>query len=397
MPLKRTLTLPLVTFYGLGTIIGAGIYALIGAVAQEAHAYTPFSFLLASFIALITAASYAELSSRFPESAGSALYVKKAFKYTWLSGLIGWLVVTTGLVSSATLAHGFVNYFQLFLPISYYLIIPVLIVILGLIAVWGIKESAITIFLMTLLEILGLLIIVWYGKNDFSKIIVDANQYLPPPNLQTWSAIFSGAFLAFYAFIGFEDMVNIVEEIKNPKKTLTLAIFIALFSATLLYLLISIVTITSLSVEQLSQSKTPLTLIIQLQGHSPILFGIIAMISITNGILVQIIMASRLLYGMAKHKTALKLFENIFEKTQVPLNGIIFSVVAIIILAYWFPLKTLAKMTSAIILCVFFMMHLSLIKIKLTRPNNQNGITLPIILPCLGALLSFIFILIEII
>lgn len=135
MKLKRNLSLMLVTFYGLGTILGAGIYALIGEIAQKSHEYTPISFLIAFIIALFTAISYAELCSRFPQSAGSALYVKKAFNKKWLSGLIGWLVTATGAVSAAALAHAFARYLNLFIGISPIIAITSLIFILSLIAI----------------------------------------------------------------------------------------------------------------------------------------------------------------------------------------------------------------------------------------------------------------------
>jgi APA family basic amino acid/polyamine antiporter len=178
MPLKRALNLPLVTFYGLGSIIGAGIYALIGSVVKEANIFSTFSFLIAALIALFTAASYSELSARFPESAGSSLYIKKAFNRSWLSGLVGWLVVLTGIVSCGALVHGLINYIQIYLPISLTILIPIIVIILGSITIWGITESAITIFIMTLLEILGLVIIIWYGRNNLIIGIKNINQFL---------------------------------------------------------------------------------------------------------------------------------------------------------------------------------------------------------------------------
>lgn len=395
MALKRALNLTFLTFYGLGTIIGAGIYALIGAVAQHANEYTPFSFLIAAIVALFTAGSYAELSSRFPESAGSALYIRKAFNKAWLSGIMGWLIVLTGLISSATLAHGFVNYINLFLPFSPYLVILILILFLGLIASLGITESAITILLMTIIEISGLLIIVWYGKESFDKSITQLNQYLPSFDLDIWTGIFSGAFIAFYAFIGFEDMVNVAEETKNPEKTIPLAIFLALIGATCLYILVALVTVFALPYKDLIQSDVPLALIIKHQGHSPLLFGLISMIAITNGILVQIIMSSRLIYGMARMNNAPKFFSNLYEKTQVPLFAIIFNIAAIIILAYWFPIETLAKSTSTIMLMIFSMMHLSLIIIKIKNPKTKNYFSLPIVFPMIGIILSISFLVMQ--
>lgn len=397
MTLKRTLTYPLLTFYGLGTIIGAGIYALIGNVTQHAGQLTPWSFLIAGLVAFFTAASYAELSSRFPESAGSALYVQKAFKKTWLSGLVGWFIVFTGVVSAATLTHGFINYFQLFFAFRSLLFIPALIIILGFIAVLGITESVVVIMLMTIVEISGLLLIVWYGKSGFLEFSSQFKTYLPTFEWQAWQGIFTGAFIAFYAFIGFEDMVNVAEETINPQKTLPSAIFTALFGSTFLYIIVAIVTITALPLTELLNSSVPLTLIIKAQGHSPILFGFIAILAIVNGILVQIIMASRLIYGMARYKSAPQIFSMIYKKTQTPLVATLFVLLAIIILAYLFPIETLAKLTSSVMLLVFSIMHLSLLVIKMRDGKFSEGLSLPILMPSIGLMLTLGFILLQLI
>lgn len=390
MPLKRTLNLPLLIFYGLGSIIGAGIYALIGSVAEQAKDFTTISFLIAAIMALFTAATYAELSSRFPESAGSALFINKAFHKRWLSGFVGWSVVATGIVSSAALVHGLINYLSVYLPISQYLLIPMTIFLLGSITIWGITESVITIFIMTALEILGLLIIIWYGRHSLADIPL-LKTWLPLFDVSAWLPILSGAFLAFYAFIGFEDMVNVAEETKNPEKNMPAGIFVAAFSAAILYVLISYITTSSLSQHELAKSKTPLALIIKQQGHSPFLFSLIAMISITNGILVNIIMASRLIYGMTKLKNAPLIFSKIYEKTQVPLFATLLVMLAVLIMAYCFPIEELAKLTSTIILFIFCLMHVSLIKIKKMYPKKNNHFVIPIIFPIVGLVLSLLF------
>lgn len=395
MPLKRTLNLVFVSFYGLGTIIGAGIYALIGSVAQQANEYTTVSFLLASLIAFFTAASYAELSSRFPESSGSALYVLKAFNKKWLSGVVGWLIVLTGIVSGATLVHGFINYLQLFFSVSRFVAIPVIILILGAISIWGITESTVTIVVMTLIEICGLLIIIWYGKHSF-VLLNQLDKYIPPLDLKVWSGIFSGALIAFYAFIGFEDMVNLAEETKNPTRTIPYAILFALVGATFLYLLVSYVTVSSLSYKELMNSAVPLIAIIKQQGHSPVLFSLIAMVAITNGILVQIIVSSRLIYGMANIQNAPRGFAKIYEKTQIPLLATLVILLAIVIMAYWFPIQILAKITSLLMLFIFMMMHLSLIVLKLKNPKRDSAFSIPFIIPVIGIILLILFLLIQI-
>lgn len=396
MPLKRSLNLVLVSFYGLGTIIGAGIYALIGSVIQEASQFTPFSFLIASFIAFFSAASYMELSSRFPKSAGSAYFVWKAFQQKWLSGIVGWLMVCAGIVSSATLVHGMVNYVEIFFSMSPYIIIPIVILILGSIAILGITQSSLTILVMTLFEIFGLCIVIWYGRNSF-QALDKLYQYIPLLNFKAWLGIFSGALIAFYAFIGFEDIVNLSEETKTPKKTIPYAIFIALIGATILYLLVSFVIVFTIPYKELSSSKIPLTMIIKQQNHGSFLFILIAMLAIINGILAQIIVSSRLIYGMTEIGNAPKWLGKIYNRTQIPLLATLIIMLAIVIMAYWFPIQTLAKVTSTLMLFIFMMIHITLIIIKLKKPHIKAPITVPIFFPVIGLLLLITFLLIQLV
>lgn len=393
MPLKRTLSLWLLTFYGLGTIIGAGVYALLGEVIEKAHEFTPFAFLLSSIIALFTAASYAELSARFPKSAGSALYVRRAFNNKWLSGLVGWMIVFTGVVSAATISHGFLRYLQLLMPAPFYPTLFLLITVLGLIAIWGITESARTIMLMTLIEVTGLLMVVYYGKESF--VHVTTIDYPALLKADTWQAIFAGAFIAFYAFIGFEDMVNVAEETKNPTRVIPLAILLALLGATILYLLVAFVTVFSLSATQLLQSKVPLAYIIQAQGHSPLLFTLIGIIAIMNGILVQIIMASRLIYGMAAQQNAPKLFMTVYTKTQTPVYSSLLVMIAILMFAYWLPIDTLAKTTTTTMLLLFSIMHLSLITVKLRDQRTKPAFYVPLFFPMIGLVTTLGFLIAQ--
>lgn len=396
MPLKRSLNLVLVSFYGLGTIIGAGIYALIGTVIQEASQFAPFSFLMASFIAFFSAASYMELSSRFPQSAGSAYFVWQAFQQKWLSGLVGWLMVCAGIVSSATLVHGMVNYVEIFFSISPYIIIPIVILILGSIAILGITQSSLTILIMTLFEILGLCIVIWYGRDSFHALD-KLYQYIPLLNLKTWLGIFSGALIAFYAFIGFEDIVNLSEETKTPKKTIPYAIIIALIGATILYLLVSFVIVFTIPYKELSSSKIPLTMVIKDQNQGSFLFILIAMLAILNGILAQIIVSSRLIYGMSEIGNAPKWLGKIYKKTQIPLLATLIIMLGIVIMAYWFPIQTLAKVTSTLMLFIFMMIHITLIIIKLKEPQIKAPITVPIFFPVIGLLLLITFLLIQLV
>jgi amino acid transporter len=387
--LKRSLSLPLITFYGLGTILGAGVYVLIGKIAGIAGIYAPFAFLLAAIVAFFTAFSYAELSARYPLSAGAALYVEKAFSRRWLSAILGWSVVLTGIVSAGTMVNGFVGYLNIFIESPPWLSITVLVVGLGLLASWGINESVITAAVITLVEVFGLILVLFMAGDSLSELPERWQELIPPLSRSVWLGIALGAFLAFYAFIGFEDMVNVAEEVKNPSRNLPISILLALGIATVLYILVAVVAVLALPVDLLAKSDAPLASIIEHKvGHSPVTISLISLVAVVNGALVQIIMASRLVYGMSCQRLAPGLFNEVNQRTRTPIRATVLITLLILVLALWLPLVTLAKATSFIILVVFAVVNLSLFYLKLRGESNPHGVVnYPIWVPIIGFLL----------
>lgn len=366
MSLKRTVTLPLLILYGLGNILGAGIYVLIGEVAGVAGLLTPLSFLFTSMLLITTAFTYSELSSRYPVSAGEAVYLFKAFANPKLSLIIGLMIISTGVLSAATITVGFTGYLQIFVDISKGLAISVLLLTLGLLAIWGIKQSVTVAASLTLIEIIGLLIIIWVGRDHLINFSVTSYvNAFAQPNLSIWSGVLAGSFLAFYAFIGFEDMVNVAEEVVEPEKNMPRAIMISLAFASAIYILVSIVSIGAVTPQTLSQSGAPLALLYQhMTGFNPVVISIIAMLAIVNGALIQIIMGARVLYGMSQQGWLASIFSQVNRRTHTPIYATLMIVIIIYILALWLPLIALAKLTSLFILVIFSLMHLSLLKIK---------------------------------
>ena len=225
--LKRSLSLSLVTYYGLGNILGAGIYVLIGKVVAYSGYQAPLSFLLASLLAGFTAFSYAELAARYPFSAGEVVYLHKGIGIRWLSILVGLLIIATGTVSAATIARGFVGYLQVFINIPASVAIVSLVVCLGVLAAWGIAQSVWVAAIMTLVEIGGLLLILWVARPDSAALLTTLEQAGVSIGMFEAQGIFLGAFLAFFAFIGFEDMVNVAEEVRQPERNMPMAILTA--------------------------------------------------------------------------------------------------------------------------------------------------------------------------
>ena len=389
--LKRSLSLPLITFYGLGTIIGAGIYVLIGAVAGKAGMFAPLSFLFAALIAGFTAFSYAELSSRLPRSAGEAIYVQEAFGIRWLSVLTGWSVVAIGLVSSATIANGFVGYLEVFIQVPEWLAITILVVMLGLIAAIGINQSVWMATAITLIEIGGLVYVLVIAGSNLDQLSGRWMDLIPTFDGTTWNGIFIGAFLAFYAFIGFEDMVNVAEEVKDAPRLLPKAIIIALIASTLLYLSVAVVAVLSLPIEVLAASDAPLASVIEATGHhNTLLISFISLIAVVNGALIQIIMASRVLYGMGNTGMAFRIFARVNSHTQTPLISTILITITILLLALWLPLVTLAQITSFITLIIFAGVNLALLKLKLRETHAPGVVHYPVWVPVIGAILSLV-------
>ena len=233
--LRRRLTLPLLVLYGLGVTIGAGIYVLVGLTAGEAGIHAPVSFLLAAAIVAFSGLTYAELSTRYPVSAGEAVFVDKAFVMPWLTLLVGLAIALSGLVSAATVTIGAAAYLQQLVHLPSVLLIVIIVLGLGALAVWGILESVIVAAVFTLLEVGGLIFVVGYAMTAHPGLVLRLGELVPPLDLAVWSGITSGALIAFFAFIGFEDLVNVAEEAQAPHRNMPRAILYTLGISTLVY------------------------------------------------------------------------------------------------------------------------------------------------------------------
>ena len=394
--LKRCISYPLLTFYGLGTIIGAGIYVLLGKVAGYANYATPFAFLVAAIVAGFTAFTYAELSSRFPKSAGESLYINKAFHSRWLSIVTGYVIVAIGVISAATIANGFVGYLHVFVDIPAWLVISILVILLGSIAAWGIKESVRLAAAITILELGGLLFVLYAAGDVLVELPEKLPLMLPGAEHFSYQGMFLGAFLAFYAFIGFEDMVNVAEEVEDAPRTLPRAILTAIIVSTLLYVIIAFVAVLAVPATELGKSDAPLVNVINQRSHfPPQIISAISLVAIINGALIQIIMATRVLYGMSQQGFTANIFKQIHPKTRTPLWSTLIVTSIVLILALWFPIVPLAAATSLLTLIIFAMMHIALVRIKL-RGDTGGEVTYPVWIPVTGIVISLLLIALQV-
>ncbi|MBP7018300.1 amino acid permease [Candidatus Saccharibacteria bacterium] len=396
--LKRSVNWKMFSLYGLGNILGAGIYVLVGEVASVAGDGLLWSFLIAGVVATFTAITYSAFATKYPVSAGAAVYTERAFNSKFFSTIIGLSLAFTGVVSASALLHGFDRYFQQLIEPTALggkapseLVILALIASLSLIALKGMKESALFAVLLTVIEAIGLLLIIAFaGVNgdvatSFSRSIGSFNSVEP-------MAIFLGGFLAFYAFIGFEDMVNIAEEVKEPKKSLRKGMLVALIGATVLYVLTAIAALSVLSSSELAASKAPLASVFQAaSGSSLPIITVIGLFAVTNGVLAQIIMSSRVLYGLAREGWLPSPLARVSTKTHTPTLATFVAVIAITIGALALPLVVLAKITSFSLLLIF-----SIVQIAALKMISSEELSLSIYVPIIGLITNLAIIIIQV-
>jgi amino acid transporter len=388
----------LITFYGVGTILGAGIYVLIGKVAGEAGSFTPLAFLVAACLAALSAFSYAELAARFPKSAGEAVYVNEAFAIRSLSTVVGLAIVAMGILSAATLIHGLVNYLQVFFDISRDVTLVIAALALGAVVAWGIGQSVGIAALFTVIEVFGLLLILWVARHSYVDIPAQLPEMFLPLGAAAWTGILAGAFIAFYAYIGFEDIVNVAEEVKDPLRNLPRAIIASLIITTVLYMAVSVASLVVAGAQQLAGNDAPLAMVYQVStGKAPVVITVISLVSVLNGALVQVIMASRILYGMSRQGWLPALFGRVSALTHTPLYSTACITALVLVFALGLPLLSLAKLTSFVTLTVFSLINLSLLRIKWRARDRTNTFTVPIWVPASGFILTTTFVVFQLV
>ena len=373
--LSRSLSLLQATLYGLGVTIGAGIYVLVGAAAARAGMHAPLAFLLAALLMALSAASFAELAGRLPVAAGEAAYVREAFRSDKLATAIGLLVVGIAIVAAAAIGLGAVGYVGVFMALPEPVLVTGVVVAMGAIAAWGINASVSFAGVMTVIEIGGLIMLILVGmamEPDLARRLPEA---LPPlRDGHAIAGIVGTTLLAVFAFIGFEGLANVAEEVRDPRRTLPRAIFLTLAISTLLYVLVVWVALVSVGQAELAASKAPLGLVFErLTGASPRTMSAIAIVATLNGIIVQIIMASRVLYGLARQGNLPAILGAVSTATRTPLVATAFTSALVLILALALPLQHLADLTARMTLVVFALVNLSLVLIKGRERHREHA------------------------
>jgi len=390
--LKRELGLFSTTLYGVGVIIGAGIYALIGIGAGIAGNMLWFAFFLSAIIAVFTGLSYAELSSVFPKEAAEYNYARKASGKETLSFLVGWLLAIGTVIAASTVALGFGGYFYALFGVDPKFAAAGLLFFMACLNYIGIKESAFFNNFASVLEVLGLLVVIAAALIVPPVIGVNLLE-LPSAGI---ASIATAVSIVFFAYIGFENVANISEEVKNSTKIVPKALMLSLAISTILYMLVAIAAVREVGWAALSTSNAPLTLVVsRALGSYSAALSVIALFSTGNTVLVFLIASSRMLYGISEGGSLPKIFSAVGSR-GTPYFSILLTGAGAFLLAFAFDIKTVAQLTNLSVFIAYLAVNLSLI--ALANTDNKRSFTSPRffnipVLAWFGAISAFLMLL----
>lgn len=393
--LRRELSTFTLTLYGVGVMVGAGIYVLIGKVSAAVGNGVPIALVLAAVAALPTGLTYASLASRYPKSAGEAVFVSRAFGRPSLSFLVGYLILASGVASTAAVSHGFAHYLGELLgtgATAHLIMVVAFLASLSLVNYLGIRESTWLNIGSTLISVAALLLIVIAGVTTWGE--VDLLDFKPATGGADGGgvALVGATALAFYAYIGYEDICNVAEEVKAPERTIPRATLLALAITSLLYFSVGVTVVSAVPAGELAASDVPLALVARrlLPALPEGWLNVVALFAVLNTALLNLVMSSRLLYGLARDGLVPPIFGVVDRRRQTPVAGVVAAFLLSAAIAVTGFLRVLAEATSAIILIAFFAVNAALIavRIKEVPPDDPNirSFEVPIAIPVLGLL-----------
>lgn len=393
--LKRTLGLGQCIFFGVGSILGAGIYTLVGKVAGWGGNLTWLSFLVASVTALFTAFSYAELCAAFPKAGGEYEYAKKAFGKT-TGVVLGFVISANGIISGATVSLGFAGYFAQLLPVSTVIASLGIIGLIFLINVSGMRQSSVVNIVFTLIEAGGLFFVIYTAFPTIGNV----NLFEIPEKGAL--GFFAAASLSFYAYIGFEDIVKLAEETEQPEKNIPRALFISSIIIVVIYTLVTICAVSAIPWQQLAKSGSPLADIVNSRFGSTgvIVISIIALFSTSNTILSNMIGSSRVLLNMGRESKTMRRFAYVSPKRQAPVAALVLILVVMCSFALIGRIEVVALIANLFIFITFILVNLSVIILRrkdkdikrpFRIPLNISGIPVISVLGIIMTLILFAF------
>jgi amino acid transporter len=384
--LRRAIGPKLLMFLVIGDMLGTGIYALTGDVAGAVGGAAWLAFGAAFIVAMFSATSYLELVGKYPRAAGAALYAHEAFRRDILTFLVAFAVMCSGLTSVAAASRTFAGYFQEFLSVPVLIVAFAFIIALAAINFRGVAESVKLNVVLTAIEFSGLVIVIAVGFAALERGVGDASvAFTFNAGADPFSLVMAGATLAFFAIIGFEDSINLVEETQNPRRNFPRAFFYGITITGVVYMLVAFVTTALVPIETLRETNQDLLEVVRIgAAWFPLtLFSFIAMCAVTNTSLINLMMASRLLYGMAHQQVVPRAFATVHPERRTPWVGVVFTAVLALALASWGGVRTLGGTTALLLLCVFALVNVAVLVLR-RRPVEHDHYRAPTIFPILG-------------
>lgn len=372
--LRRSLGLTSLVFYGVGTIIGAGIYSVIGAAAGEAGSLLWVSFALAAVVALITALSYAELASMIPKAGAEYQFLKRAFPgRPFIAFMGGWLIALNAAATAATVALAFAGYLDVFLPAPHILTAFALLAFCTAINIAGIREATWVSIAIICVEVAGLLLFIWTGFGAGGS--VDKPPSAASPSL---GGALAATALVFFVFIGFEDVANLAEESKRPEQDTPRALVIAVFTTALLYMLVAFAALSLAAPQMMATSKAPLTeaaaLAAPWRGTA---MAIAALFATVSTALITLVSISRLLFGMARDGDMPRALAKTLTKRRTPWLAALALFAAAAALLPLGEVKIVASVSSFGVLLVFSAVQIAMIVLRFRDPDAKRPFRVP--------------------
>jgi amino acid transporter len=384
--LRRVIGPKLLLFLVIGDMLGTGIYALTGDVAGRVGGAAWLAFGGAFIVAMFTATAYLELVGKYPRAAGAALYSQHAFNSRFVTFLVGFAVMCSALTSVAAASRAFSGYFQELAVVPLVVLVPVFVLGLAYINFRGVGESVKINVALTCVELTGLLIVIVVGAWALSLGLGEpARAFEFNAGADPFALVVSGAALAFFAIIGFEDSVNMVEETTNPQRDFPRAFFIGITITGVVYMLVAFFTTALVPIEVLRDTDRDLLEVVR--AGAPwfplVVFAGVAMVAVGNTSLINLMMSSRLLYGMANERVIPSVFGTVHKRRRTPWVAIVCTTALALLLASWSGVRTLGGTTALLLLCVFALVNAAVLVLRAQKVEHAHY-RAPTVCPVLG-------------
>lgn len=388
--LKRAVGAPLLFAFIVGDTLGAGIYTLVGTMASDVGGVIWLPLLIALVVALLTAGTYAELITKYPHAGGAARY-DRAFSVPYLSFLIGFLMMASGITTAAALANAFAgDYLAALIDVPAVPAAVVFIILLTLINLRGVRESLATNLVASVIEVTGLVIVIVLAAMVFASGNGEPARLLEfAPEVPPLEGAFAASIVAFFSFLGFEAAANMAEEVRDPSRVYPRALFGAIVTAAVVYLLIAVGAVIVMPPAELADSTGPLLDVVRATGAAipSWLFSLIALVAIANGALLFMVMASRVGYGLAEADLLPRAFGRVLPGRRTPWVSIVVVAALTIVLSVIGDVATLAETTVLLLLLVFLSANVSVLVLKKDKVEHSH-FSVPRIMPVLAIIAS---------